>query len=65
MNPKEFRLSEDQQERLDRIAAQNAISSSELVSLAVDALIREARRHQGRLPHFQIPKSALQTPFAQ
>ncbi len=50
MKPKEFRLSGKQVAQLERIAAANRRPAADLISLAVDALIAEAARHDGWLP---------------
>jgi len=53
MNSKEFRLSLEQTQALERIAVENHAAPADLVALAVDALIAEAALHQGWLP---LPK---------
>ena len=50
MNSKEFRLSLEQTQALERIALGNHALPADLVVLAVDALIAEAALHQGWLP---------------
>ena len=50
MNSKEFRLSVEQTQALERIAEENHAAPDDLVALAVDALIAEAALHQGWLP---------------
>ena len=54
MNSKEFRLSLEQSQALERIAVENHALPADLVALAVDALIAEAALHQGWLP---LPKA--------
>ena len=61
MKPKEFHLSGEQAEQLERIAVGNKVTPSDLVSLAVDALIAEANLHKGWLPIPQALTSALKT----
>lgn len=43
------RLSTEQLEALKRVADQNSVEVSQLIRWAVDALIRHAERHGGRL----------------
>jgi hypothetical protein len=58
MKPKEFRLSVKQTEALERIAKENHATPADLASLAVDALIAEAARHEGWLPLPVMPGAA-------
>lgn len=49
MNTQELQLSTRQAKALERIARENRTNPEELVRLAVEALIAEAKRHEGRL----------------
>ena len=64
MQPKDFRLSGEQNARLERIAAVNGCPAADLVSLAVDALIAEAARHGGWLPLPSEASATAETPLA-
>jgi len=61
MNSKEFRLSLEQTQALERIALENHALPADLVVLAVDALIAEAALHQGWLPLPEIPAPRVHT----
>jgi len=60
MKSKEFRLSSEQAQALERIARDNHARPADLVSLAVDALIAEASLHQGWLP---LPNVRRESPL--
>lgn len=49
MNTQELQISARQAEALERIARENRTQPEELVRLALQALIAEAKRHEGRL----------------
>jgi len=51
-------ISLEQTEALERIARENNATTASLVSLAVDALIAEAARHEGWLP---LPENLTQS----
>lgn len=64
MNSKDFRLSLEQSQALERIAVENHALPADLVALAVDALIAEADLHQGWLPLPRVPAAQKHAPSA-
>jgi hypothetical protein len=64
MNSKEFRLSLEQTQALERIALENHALPADLVVLAVDALIAEAALHHGWLPLPEFLAPNIRTPSA-